>query len=40
MFEGWRESSACFRVEEKFSETYEVEVGVGQGCVMSPWLFN
>ncbi len=24
----------------KFSESFAVEVGVTQGCVMSPWLFN
>ena len=24
----------------KDSDSFEVRVGLGQGCVMSPWLFN
>ncbi len=24
----------------KYNESFAVEVGVMQGCVMSPWLFN
>ncbi len=31
---------ACVRVGGDFSESFAVEVGVRQGCVMSPWLFN
>ncbi len=36
----YREVNACVRVGGKFSESLAVEVGVRQGCVMSPWLFN
>ncbi len=36
----YREANACVRVGGKFSESCAVEVGVRQGCVMSPWLFN
>ncbi len=36
----YREANACGRVGEKFSESFAVEVGVSQGCVMAPWLFN
>ncbi len=28
------------RVGGDFSENFAVEVGVRQGCVMSPWVFN
>ncbi len=28
------------RVGGEFSESFAVEAGVRQGCVMSPWLFN
>merc|ERR1712001_819488 len=31
---------ACVRVGSKVSESFEVRVGLRQGCVMSPWLFN
>ncbi len=27
-------------VNEELSESFNVEVGVRQGCVMSPWLLN
>ncbi len=36
----YREANTCARVGGEFSENFEVEVGVRQGCVMSPWLFN
>lgn len=31
---------ACVRVEGELSESFALGVGVRQGCVMSPWLFN
>lgn len=37
MYEGGR---ACVRVGSEVSEWFDVKVGVRQGCVMSPWLFN
>ena len=33
-------SKACFRVRNEVSEWFPVRVGLRQGCVMSPWLFN
>ena len=33
-------SRACVRVGNEMSEWFDVGVGVRQGCVMSPWLFN
>ena len=33
-------SKACVRVGSEVSEWFPVRVGVRQGCVMSPWLFN
>ena len=34
------EGSACVRVGNKVSESFGVRMGLRQGCVMSPWLFN
>ena len=33
-------SVACVRVGNEVSEQFPVRVGLRQGCVMSPWLFN
>ena len=33
-------SKACVRVGNDMSEWFQVKVGLRQGCVMSPWLFN
>ena len=34
------DSRACVRVGKDLSEWFPVNVGLRQGCVMSPWLFN
>ena len=34
------DSNACVRIDGVESESFEIGVGVRQGCVMSPWLFN
>ena len=34
------DSRACDRVGNYVNEWFPVNVGLGQGCVMSPWLFN
>ncbi len=36
----YRDANACVRVGGEFNESFAVEVGVRQGCVLSPWLFN
>ncbi len=36
----YREANACVKVDREFSDSFAVGVGVRQGCVMSPWLFN
>ena len=33
-------SKACARVGNEVSEWFPVRVGLKQGCVMLPWLFN
>ena len=34
------DSRACVRVGNDVSEWLTINVGIRQGCVMSPWLFN
>ena len=34
------DSRACIQVGNDVSEWFPVNVGLRQGCVMSPWLFN
>ena len=34
------DSRACVRVGNDVSEWFPVNVGLRQGCVKSPWLFN
>ena len=34
------DSRVCVRVQNDMSEWFPVNVGLRQGCVMSPWLFN
>ena len=36
----YEDSRACVRVGSEVSEWFPVRVGLRQGCVMSPWLFN
>jgi len=37
LYEG---AKAAVRVESELSEFFYLAVGLKQGCVMSPWLFN
>ena len=34
------DSRSCVQVGNDVSEWFLVNVGLRQGCVMSPWLFN
>ena len=34
------DSLACVRVKGEKSEWFRIDSGVGQGCIMSLWLFN
>ncbi len=36
----YENATASVRVNGELSESFNVEVGVRQGCAMSPWLFN
>ena len=36
----YADSRACVRIGMAVSEWFQVNVGLRQGCVMSPWLFN
>ncbi len=36
----YEEASACVKIRGETSEHFEIKVGLRQGCVMSPWMFN
>ncbi len=36
----YKEASSCVKISGETSEHFEIKVGVRQGCVMLPWLFN
>ncbi len=36
----YENTSASVQMNGELSESFNVEVGVRQGCMMSPWLFN
>ncbi len=33
-------ASACVKISGETSEHFEIKVGLRQGCVIPPWLFN
>ncbi len=36
----YEKASAYVKIREEASEHFEIKVGLRQGCIMSPWLFN
>ncbi len=36
----YMDAKACIKVNGETSESFGIQGGVRQGCVMSPWLFN
>ncbi len=36
----YRGASGCVKVNDEFNDSFSIGMGVRQGCVMSPWLFN
>ncbi len=36
----YEKASTCVKITGETSEHLEIKVGLRQGCVMSPWLFN
>ncbi len=36
----YEKASTCVKISGEASEHFEIKVGLRQGCVMSPWLFN
>ncbi len=36
----YEDAFACVKISGEISEHFEIKVGLRQGCVMSPWLFN